>query len=421
MGPLLWAFRSRRIAFRLSDVLVVLLIGAVVCLGLIVIEELSHVTTSDAAETVQPPVPGEDVVAAEAGANTVPLILAWIGGAVVVLGVFVTWRLGWWQVLQQFPEFDILIVMGTLILPWATPLIITAMGVKATDYSQEGILRSVMALTPMLAVSIVVGLVWNWRRWLICAAIFYAVFAFFFTTMFTNINGLATGMIGSLGYWLEQQGVRRGSQPQYYYAGLILPFYEFLPVLGSILATLSGLTLFWGYRRNRLAAQAAAANVQVAVPVRDDAMVAETAAQVDDDEVPPIDQLVGPADNPSAVAARPRPPVDAASLLDRVPFLLFVSWWGVLNLVGYTLAGEKMPWLGIHLTLPLILLTGWFFGRIFDHIDWARFRSGGWVYIVLFPLLFVTLFQVISPFVIGQGPRRNRYCGRNSASIERFA
>ena len=176
-------------------------------------------------------------------------------------------------------------------------------------------------------------------------------------------------------------------------------------MLGSILATLSGLTLFWGYRRNRLAAQAAmVAEVQATAPVNDDVMVAETAVQVDDDEVPAMDQLVGPPGSPPVVAASPRPPVDAASLLDRVPFLLFVSWWGVLNLVGYTLAGEKMPWLGIHLTLPLILLTGWYFGRVFDRIDWARFRSGGWVYVVLFPLLFVTLFQVLSPFVIGQGP-----------------
>src|SRR5690606_1332183 len=131
------------------------------------------------------------------------------------------------------------------------------MGVVATDYTQEGITRAVLALIPTMAISITVGLVWNWRRWLVSAAIFYAVFAFFYTTMFTNINGLATGMIGSLGYWLEQQGVRRGSQPQYYYLALILPFYEFLPILGSVLAMFSGMGIFWAYRLDRLEAQAA--------------------------------------------------------------------------------------------------------------------------------------------------------------------
>ena len=70
-------------------------------------------------------------------------------------------------------------------------------------------------------------------------------FAFFFTTMFTNPQGLATGMIGSLGYWLEQQGVQRGSQPRYYYALVIMPVYEYLPLIGSFLAMLAGLTHFW--------------------------------------------------------------------------------------------------------------------------------------------------------------------------------
>ena len=405
VAPLLWAFRYRRVSIRFTDVLIVVLIALVVCGGLIVVEELSHVTPSNAAETAAPQIPGENTIAVEAGANTLPLILAWVGGAVGVLAVFVSWRLGWWNVLQRFPEFDILIVMGTLILPWATPLIIAAMGVKATDYSQEGIIRAVLALTPMLTISIVVGLVWNWRRWLICAIIFYAVFAFFFTTMFTNINGLATGMIGSLGYWLEQQGVRRGSQPQYYYAGLILPFYEFLPVLGSILAMFSGISLFWNYRRNRLEDQAAAAELQ---NYYDDLQIAEETfaqsdANADEEEVPPISQLTGSEENSPAVESMAQLDT-AATWLDRLPFLLFVSWWAVLNLVGYTLAGEKMPWLGIHLTLPLILLTGWFFGWIFSRIDWSRFRAGGWVYLILLPLLFVTLFQVVSPFLTGPGP-----------------
>ncbi len=59
---------------------------------------------------------------------------------------------------------------------------------------------------------------------------------FFFTTVFSNQYGLVTGMIGSLGYWLEQQGVRRGSQPQYYYMLTQLPVYEFLPMIGAMLA-----------------------------------------------------------------------------------------------------------------------------------------------------------------------------------------
>jgi hypothetical protein len=57
-----------------------------------------------------------------------------------------------------------------------------------------------------MAVSVAVGMVWNWKRWLISAAIFHILFVFFFTTMFTN-RRVNHGMVGSLGYWLEQQGV----------------------------------------------------------------------------------------------------------------------------------------------------------------------------------------------------------------------
>src|SRR5690606_7017317 len=144
---------SGRVSPRISDLLVIGLIATAVCLGFIYIEERSHVNTPSTSETAPPPVPGEAAVQLELGANTAPLIVAWVGGGIIVLLIFVSWRMGLWRWLQRFPEFDILIVMGSLILPWATPFIITAMGVNATDYSQEGITRSLLALTPMVAVS----------------------------------------------------------------------------------------------------------------------------------------------------------------------------------------------------------------------------------------------------------------------------
>jgi predicted membrane-bound mannosyltransferase/DNA-binding beta-propeller fold protein YncE len=404
VSTLLWAFRRSSVRVRWRDVVVVILIGIIACTGLVIVEELSHVAPSSSEDTAAPMVPGEEEAVVETGARTLPLILAWVGAAVVVLGVLATWRMGWWQILQQFPEFDVLIVMGTLILPWLTPFIITAMGVVATDYTQEGITRAVLALIPMMAISITVGLVWNWRRWLVCAAIFYAVFVFFYTTMFTNINGLATGMIGSLGYWLEQQGVRRGSQPQYYYLALILPFYEFLPVLGSILAMFSGVGLFWAYRRDRLEAQSAEqvleqsiADVPLVEPLANEIVKSEA-------EPPTLGELIDESEDDAEPMPRGKEKGGGPDWLDRVPFLLFVSWWAILNMIGYTLAGEKMPWLGTHLTLPLIFLAGWYFGSVFEKIDWETFKSGGWLYLVLLPLLFVTLFQVIMPFIFGQGP-----------------
>jgi uncharacterized protein (TIGR03663 family) len=46
------------------------------------------------------------------------------------------------------------------------------------------------------------------------------------------------------------------------------------------------------------------------------------------------------------------------SLIRPTRFRLFLVWWSVLSLGLYSWAGEKMPWLSIHLLLPLMLLAG---------------------------------------------------------------
>ncbi len=46
------------------------------------------------------------------------------------------------------------------------------------------------------------------------------------------------------------------------------------------------------------------------------------------------------------------------SLIQPTRFRLFLVYWFVANLVLYSWAGEKMPWLVIHILLPLVLLAG---------------------------------------------------------------
>ncbi len=93
-------------------------------------------------------------------------------------------------------------------------------------------------------ISIIVGMLWN-RDWWKYAAIFWGVFTIFYTTFFTNAAGFFTGIIGSLGYWLVQQGVERGSQPEYYYVLVQIPMYEFLPAIGTLVAIGLGLKKLW--------------------------------------------------------------------------------------------------------------------------------------------------------------------------------
>lgn len=46
------------------------------------------------------------------------------------------------------------------------------------------------------------------------------------------------------------------------------------------------------------------------------------------------------------------------ALIRPTRFRLFLVWWFILSLGLYSWAGEKMPWLSIHILLPMMLLSG---------------------------------------------------------------
>ncbi len=408
-GTFLWAFRGSRVRKPWLDVLLMLALVVVVTVACIIVEERSHVTT-DASTTSVPAVPGEVVD----GANTspyvaFPLYAEWVLAAIAVALMFYGKRIGVWAKMERFAEFDFIVIMVTLVLPWATPFVMKAMNpasltsmpdiaaaVQAAlpiqvDLSLMGwqIVLSSLPVLPAIIVGVVAGVLWNPKRWLISAAVFYGLFLFFFTTVFTNLQGIGTGMIGSLGYWLEQQAVRRGNQPQYYYLVLILPFYEFLPIIGSALATFAGVTMFWRFRRDRLE-QAATERI-----------IAEVSAEEDLNDTESSAVLLTEKPKRSYLEGVKRRQVPFEERLNHLPVIIFIAWWAVFNMIAYTLAGEKMPWLGTHMTTPMILLAGWYFGRYFERIDAAAFWKRNWLYLLLLPVLFVAFVQLVSPILFG--------------------
>jgi len=145
-----------------------------------------------------------------------------------------------WQVVKNIRSFDLLILTITMILPQLIAFPINLLGWDPLDYSQPGLVRTSIFLAVAVSISFLFGLLWKPRLWLGNMALFYAIFTVFYTTFFTNGQGFFTGLVGSLGYWLSQQGVNRGSQPWYFFAFLQLPMYEYLPVLGTILALIVG-------------------------------------------------------------------------------------------------------------------------------------------------------------------------------------
>ncbi len=230
---------------------------------------------------------------------------------------------------SEFPALDLLVITGSLILTqlpglFLPPEILAHYGDGGNPEAlldPLAVQRLTLAIPLFLLLAIAIGLAWDWRRWGIAVAIAAALYVPFYTTMFSNSLGLLTGSVGSLAYWLGNQGVERGSQPWYYYALLQIPLYEFLPALGSLAAL--------GIGARRLLRRKAA---------------------VSDEGAPGRD--------------------------DRFPAIPFLGYWAATSLMAYTYAGEKMPWLTVHITLGMILLTGWVLGRLLDSIDWAAFRAG---------------------------------------------
>ena len=220
-----------------------------------------------------------------------------------------------WSALRHAPEFDLVIVLATLGAFFSAPIALLAVnpiwqqitGATFVDLNvldTQGVnwqappngmrLWGLVGLFGLLAT--LIGLWWGRLRWLKLAGLFALIVVPMYTTFFTNWNGMGTGLVGSLGYWLSQHEVQRGNQPWYYYL-IVFPLYEYLPILAGLGAV--------AYAALRFAVMRA---------------------------------------------------------LD-LTFLFLTSWWAALIWFGLSAAGEKMPWLSTHITVPFIFLAAWGIGR----------------------------------------------------------
>ena len=128
------------------------------------------------------------------------------------------------------------ILQNTALLSWSNLVLAQPIGNADIGAPKGGALVVAAVVVGLLLwVSVVLGVRWLGSVWWRCAAIYYSVWVLLFTTFFTNlIPGIGSGIWQSLGYWLVQQGVARGSQPGYYYL-MITPLYEFLPLVFAVL------------------------------------------------------------------------------------------------------------------------------------------------------------------------------------------
>jgi predicted membrane-bound mannosyltransferase len=157
----------------------------------------------------------------------------------------------------------------------------------------------------------------------------FVIAAFFFTILYTVFftdtpRGIVSGLFASIGYWMAQQGVERGGQPWFYYL-LLIPLYEPIAVFFSVAA---GIFFSWRGIRRVLASRA--------------------------------ERLYeGGTRLGSFNTDRPVPFAKFDSF-----FPLFLGVWLLGVFVLYSWAGEKMPWLMVHMVRPAIFLASLFIGAL---------------------------------------------------------
>jgi uncharacterized protein (TIGR03663 family) len=291
--------------------------------------------TLSIAETAAPANPtGESLSSDGAGSGmfSLPNILLELGVLGIAVAGFIYFRLAYIKrELSQERSFDLLVLILTFVLPLLTAFILDSL--KKLGLSEVTIPTDAASVTQLntytmtvmgiillilFAVTLLVGQLWN-RDWWKFGIFYWGVFIILYTTVFTNAAGFFTGIVGSLGYWLVQQEVERGSQPLYYYLLVQIPIYEFATALGSLAAIGLGLKKLFGQRP--------------AVPE----------AEADEVESESVDNNF------------------------TVMFGLLV-FWVITSILAFTIAGERMPWLTYHMAWPMVLLTGWGVGQVIESI-----------------------------------------------------
>ena len=79
----------------------------------------------------------------------------------------------------------------------------------------------------------------------------------------------------------------------------------------------------------------------------------------------------------------------------RDQFSLFLVYWAIATFVVYTVASEKMPWLLVNISLPIIVLSGRFLGRIVEFTKWNSISKIRVIITLLVPGLVTTLVWAI--------------------------
>jgi uncharacterized protein (TIGR03663 family) len=190
--------------------------------------------------------------------------------------------------------------------------------------------------------------------------IFVWIYILLYSTCFTNRAGVLDGLAKSWTYWWNQHQIQRIKGPFHYYVPFIL-LYElpvFLIAVGGVLYAITTtlnrkiiavwatvfsifLTLFYG---NRL------------LPL----WLAPTHMEIVTDLILAI-YVFGIGFWATLHFIQQREVVAA-----------FFTYWSVIGFLIYSYAGEKVPWLFLHILVPVVLLAGLLINRFFTSEFWCE-------------------------------------------------
>ena len=384
---------------------IIALIAGVLLVGAALIIHVTSVSpeTLTGSETAMPANPDAPLTALAGITGVDPVVLTLGGLGILILAFAIVFLfIGYtWEKVKQERSFSLAMLIGTLILPLLSPLVIkvlellgvpvsiptSAAEVNALMSSQAiflGLPREVAIIGIIVvlafALSIYLGQGWN-REWWKYGALFWGVFVLLFTAIFTNSDGFFTGLLGSLGYWIVQQGVQRGSQPWYFYVLIQIPVYEFLPALGTLAA------FYFGLRKLTRPTGRIALSVDAG------------------------DTIESESDTPSTQT----PNIQEAAEENFPTTFGLLAWWVITSIVALSYAGERMPWLTYHIAWPMILLSGWALGAVIDSIKFEKLNLTRAGLQLLFTALFVLSLIICVVNLTGLTPP---FQGKDIASLQ---
>ncbi len=265
-----------------------------------------------------------------------------------IFGVFVLMRLLAESRFARYLNWFLLAVIGvSLVLMLVNPRIPVGQGLYfgekaflvASAFLLAWLCQQLWDPTPVLLPRLRV--LWNEQRttlW-IALAILGGIYLVLYSSFFAHMRGAFDGLYAGLAYWLgSQQEYARGDQPWYYYL-MLLPLYEPLAVLAAIGVVVA---LIVAVTRRFLARRRAA-------------------AAVSGDEAPEANAEDAPA-GPSSTGL----PALPGELQPWGLYPLLATFWFWTAVIIFSWAGEKMPWLVVHMALPGALLAAWVLARLLD-------------------------------------------------------